>query len=60
MLEVKVKFDSKGFEKKVRAEAVRVVENSNIECPHCKKSIPAVVGKSICSLCQKEVNVILD
>jgi hypothetical protein len=45
---------------KIREAAERAVQSGNIQCPHCGLTIPAVVGRSICDYCQREVEVILN
>ncbi len=37
-----------------------LTRNYDISCPHCKASVSVPVGKSVCPLCRKEINLNLD
>lgn len=61
-VKVKVNFNSKDIEKKIRdvAYAKASSQNYNIECPHCKSSVSVPPGKSICPFCGKEIHLKLN
>lgn len=61
-MSVKIKFDTKKFEKSIRKQTVSALNKRTYEvtCPHCNNKVTVPTGKSVCPICKNLIDLSLD